>query len=159
MAMATTMYHTEKDPIHRVNYKTDKVVIPRGEKQRRLHKAFLRYHDPDNWPMIREALQKMGKAHLIGYGKKHLVPPTQPANHPTGQKQAESAARKPGVTSRQPRKGQILTQHTGLPPRQGTQGKKAAPTANRQEPGRAEGRRPAPRSNTRNHNGPGKRGR
>jgi len=25
----------------------------------RLHKAFLRYHDPENWPLLREALQRM----------------------------------------------------------------------------------------------------
>ncbi len=114
MAMATAMYHSERDPIHRVSYKSEKVFTARGLKQRRLHKAFLRYHDPDNWPMIREAMERMGKAHLIGYGKKHLVPPTQPASHPTG-KQANA---KGGTTKKsQPRKGQILTQHTGLPPR------------------------------------------
>ena len=114
MAMATAMYHSERDPIHRVSYKSEKVFTARGLKQRRLHKAFLRYHDPDNWPMIREALERMGKAHLIGYGKKHLVPPTQPANHPTG----KPANAKGGATKKsQPRKGQILTQHTGLPPR------------------------------------------
>lgn len=123
MAMATAMYHTEKDPIHRINYKTDKVVIPKGEKQRRLHKAFLRYHDPDNWPMLREALKKMGKAHLIGFGKKHLVPPTQPANHPTAKlnDSGKTTRRKPnpGGTRAKAGKGKILTQHTGLPPREG----------------------------------------
>lgn len=108
MAMATTMYHTERDPLHRIDYKSDKVYIPKGARQRRLHKAFLRYHDPDNWPLLREALIRMGKAHLIGYGKKHLVPPTQPANHP-------SASRANGGGA--PRRGLILTQHTGLPPR------------------------------------------
>ncbi len=135
MASATAMYHSERDPLHRVNYKSNKVVIPKGERQRRLHKAFLRYHDPDNWPMLREALERMGKAHLIGYGKKHLVPPTQPANHPsakkhgsklnpkgnTGAKPAQKA--KPnlsaaGIRKKTPRKGVILTQHTGLPPRE-----------------------------------------
>jgi len=123
MAMATTMYHTEKDPIHRVNYKTDKVFIPKGEKQRRLHKAFLRYHDPDNWPMLREALKRMGKAHLIGFGKKHLIPPTQPANHPTAKlnKASATASRKPNPAGTRVKagKGKILTQHTGLPPREG----------------------------------------
>ena len=128
MAMATAMYHTEKDPIHRINYKTEKVFIPKGEKQRRLHKAFLRYHDPDNWPMLREALKRMGKAHLIGYGKKHLVPPTQPANHPTAKlnKAEIDKPRKPnpGGTKAKAGKGKILTQHTGLPPRSGTTAKK-----------------------------------
>jgi hypothetical protein len=50
----------------------------RGIKQRRLHKAFLRYHDPENWPLLRETLQRMGRADLIGNGKKHLIPAWQP---------------------------------------------------------------------------------
>lgn len=127
MAMATAMYHSERDPIHRVGYKSAKVLSAKGLKQRRLHKAFLRYHDPDNWPLIREALTRMGKTHLIGYGKKHLVPPTQPANHASAKKVANTEFSKPGGTQGgshrstsknvRVRKGQILTQHTGLPPR------------------------------------------
>jgi len=121
MAMATTMYHTEKDPIHRVNYKSDKMVIPKGELKRRLHKAFLRYHDPDNWPILREALKNMGKAHLIGYGKKHLIPPTQPANHASSKTAAKQSAGRAKAG-----RGKILTQHTGLPPRAGNRPGKAA---------------------------------
>ena len=140
MAMATAMYHTEKDPIHRINYQTETVFIPTGEKQRRLHKAFLRYHDPDNWPMLREALKRMGKAHLIGYGKKHLVPPTQPANHPTAKlnKSEPEKRRKPnpGGTKAKAGKGKILTQHTGLPPRSGTTAKKAQSRRNAKPAGR-----------------------
>lgn len=111
MASATAMYHTEKDPLHRVDYKSEKMPIPKGAIQRRLHKAFLRYHDPDNWPMLREALTKMGKAHLIGYGKKHLVPPTQPKSATRNAKLKKTSA-----TSKM-RKGRFHTQHTGLPPR------------------------------------------
>jgi hypothetical protein len=47
-------------------------------KVRRLHKAFLRYHDANNWPTLREALRRMGRADLIGPGKQHLVPAWQP---------------------------------------------------------------------------------
>ncbi|MGB1110976.1 MAG: YgiQ family radical SAM protein [Gammaproteobacteria bacterium] len=100
MALATAMYHTGKDPLHRISRKSDKVYVPKGERQRRLHKAFLRYHDPANWPMLREALQKMGRADLIGNGKKHLVPRFQP-------KGTETGASKQGKPFR--------TQHTGLP--------------------------------------------
>lgn len=75
MANATTMYHTEKNPIHKITRKSEKVDIVKGTRHRRLHRAFLRYHDPANWPMLREALKNMGKAHLIGNGEKHLVPP------------------------------------------------------------------------------------
>ena len=51
----------------------------RSGRQRKLHKAFLRYHDPENWPLLREALKAMGRADLIGNGKKHLIPAWQPA--------------------------------------------------------------------------------
>lgn len=111
MASATAMYHTEKDPLHRVDYKSEKMPVPKGAIQRRLHKAFLRYHDPNNWPLLREALNNMGKAHLIGYGKKHLIPPTQPKSETRNSKMKKSSA-----TSKM-RKGRFHTQHTGLPPR------------------------------------------
>ncbi len=75
MANATTMYHTGKNPIHKVNHKSEQVDVAKGERQRRLHRAFLRYHDPANWPLLRQALKDMGKVHLIGNGQKHLVPP------------------------------------------------------------------------------------
>ena len=64
----------------------------RGEKRRRLHKAFLRYHDPNNWPLLRAALQKMGRADLIGPSKKHLIP----AYQPKGSGYASEGRRGPG---------------------------------------------------------------
>jgi uncharacterized radical SAM protein YgiQ len=78
MSIATAMYHSGKDTLHKFNRKQGNIIIPKGIKQRRLHKAFLRYHDPDNWPLLREALKSMGKAHLIGNGSNHLVPSFQP---------------------------------------------------------------------------------
>jgi uncharacterized radical SAM protein YgiQ len=75
MANATTMYHTAKNPIHKISHKSEGVSVAKGERHRRLHRAFLRYHDPANWPTLRKALKDMGKAHLIGNGSKHLVPP------------------------------------------------------------------------------------
>jgi uncharacterized radical SAM protein YgiQ len=107
MAVATAMYHGGKNPLRKVTRTSEAVHIPRGLKVRRLHKAFLRYHDPDNWPLLREALKRMGRADLIGNGKRHLVPPWQPRG--TGG-QGEG-------TRRPARKGAFLTQHTGLPPR------------------------------------------
>ena len=61
---------------------SDKVEAIKGLRQRRLHKAFLRYHDPDNWPLLREALQAMGRADLIGSGPHQLVPAQQPSGRP-----------------------------------------------------------------------------
>src|SRR5690606_25291839 len=75
MANATTIYHTEMNSLKNINKANDEVVaVPKGERQRRLHKAILRYHDPKGWPQIREALIKMGLKHLIGRGKGCLVP-------------------------------------------------------------------------------------
>jgi len=78
MAIATTMYHSGKDTLHKVGRNADNIAIPKSVKQRRLHKAFLRYHDPKNWPLLREELKAMGRADLIGNGKRHLVPGFQP---------------------------------------------------------------------------------
>jgi uncharacterized radical SAM protein YgiQ len=79
MAMATAMYHSGKNPLRKVTKSSEDVPIPKAGGVRRLHKAFIRYHDPANWPLLREALIRMGREDLIGNSKKHLVPAYQPA--------------------------------------------------------------------------------
>jgi uncharacterized radical SAM protein YgiQ len=109
MASATAMYHTGYSPLRSLAKPTP-VEVPKGLSRRRLHKAFLRYHDANNWPMLREALVRMGRADLIGGGKHHLVPPWQPA----GTGQAFEGRR--GAARRKVGRGSALSQHTGLPP-------------------------------------------
>jgi uncharacterized radical SAM protein YgiQ len=115
MATATAMYHSGKNPLHKVNHGSEDVVIPKGLRVRRLHKAFLRYHDANNWPLLREALRRMGRADLIGNGRRHLVPAYQPIGTSGGQE----GRRKPAA-----RVTPFRTQHTGLP---------LAPRARRQQ--------------------------
>ena len=80
MAVATAMYHSGVSPLRGVRHGgSEKVTTAKGLRQRRLHKAFLRYHDPENWPLLRETLKRMGRADLIGSGKHQLVPTWQPA--------------------------------------------------------------------------------
>lgn len=79
MAMATAMYHSGKNPLRKVTVDSDNVEIPKASGVRKLHKAFIRYHDPNNWPILREALKNMGRTDLIGNGKKHLIPAYQPS--------------------------------------------------------------------------------
>lgn len=79
MALATTMYHTERNPLRKLSRDGEHVGTVRNARQRKLHKAFLRYHDANNWPLLREALKEMGRADLIGNGKKQLIPAWQPA--------------------------------------------------------------------------------
>jgi uncharacterized radical SAM protein YgiQ len=102
MASATAMYHSGKNPLRRVTRTSEEVTIPKGLRVRRLHKAFLRYHDPNNWPLLREALRHMGRSDLIGSGRQQLIPAYQPAG--TGERS-------------EGRRAPFRTQHTGLPPR------------------------------------------
>jgi hypothetical protein len=117
MAVATAMYHSGKNPLHKVTRASEDVYIPKGTRVRRLHKAFLRYHDPNNWPLLREALRHMGRADLIGNGKHHLVPTYQPIGtgraHEGKRKPRPAAAARPsgGAAKSRP----FRTQHTGLP--------------------------------------------
>ncbi|MET0357431.1 MAG: YgiQ family radical SAM protein, partial [Cellvibrio sp.] len=83
MSLATAMYVSERNPLKKLTYKSGKITIPRGLDQRRLHKALLRYHDPAGWPVIREALTKMRKGHLIGSAASALIPAEDPKQHST----------------------------------------------------------------------------
>jgi uncharacterized radical SAM protein YgiQ len=99
MSAAGAMYHSGKNTLKKVKRQGGDITVPKGIKVRRLHKAFLRYHDPENWPMLRDALQKMGRADLIGNGKRHLIPTWQPAG--TGDKgEGKRITRKAGAAER-----------------------------------------------------------
>ena len=147
MATATAMYHTDLNPLKGISRHTtgpgaraEKVDTVRGERRRRLHKAFLRYHDANNWPLLREALKSMGRADLIGNGKHQLIPTYQPAagtgyvsarrknsTPASGRTSPVSAASAVSATAAV-KPGRMLTQHTGLPPRE-TGSAPAAPGA------------------------------
>ena len=117
MSVAAAMYHSGKNTLHKLKRKGGDVSVPKGIKVRRLHKAFLRYHDAENWPVLREALKRMGRSDLIGNGKKHLIPTWQPSG--TG-KQGEGRRTNKGANQRQglnrtkpTAKGKVIrTQHT-----------------------------------------------
>jgi uncharacterized radical SAM protein YgiQ len=115
MATATAMFHSGKNPLRKVKYKSGKIVQVKGPQQRKLHKALLRYHDPDNWELIRQTLREMNRADLIGDGERHLVPEDQPKATQT----YRAARRKNTKEAHQRKTGKkALTQHTGLPPRE-----------------------------------------
>jgi uncharacterized radical SAM protein YgiQ len=135
MATATAMYHTNRNPLRKITRDSETVDIVRGDKRRRLHKAFLRYHDANHWPLLRDALKAMGRADLIGNGKHHLIPTFQPLTDGgytsarrknssvvgakvkgrTGGSGTVAAPAAPQRVAAKP--GRLLTQHTGLPPR------------------------------------------
>ncbi|MBG9387018.1 YgiQ family radical SAM protein [Caenimonas aquaedulcis] len=120
MATATAMYHSGRNTLRKVRRTAtdeDTVDIVRGERRRRLHKAFLRYHDANNWPLLREALKAMGRADLIGNGKHHLIPSFQPVTDGSYQSARRKNSTPLAARPASPAKGRLLTQHTGLPPR------------------------------------------
>jgi radical SAM superfamily enzyme YgiQ (UPF0313 family) len=96
MSTATAMYYSGRNPLQRVSREKGEVEVVKGAVNRRLHKAFLRYHDPLNWPLLRRTLRHMGRTDLIGNSRAHLVPRTQ-----------YSTLHKP--------KRSFRTQHSGLP--------------------------------------------
>ncbi len=151
MATATAMYHSGLNPLKGLSReagRAEKVDIVRGDRRRRLHKAFLRYHDANNWPLLRDALSEMGRADLIGNGKHHLIPTYQPTTDGSYQSARRKNSTPVGIktsvakpagkakivvpgraSAAAPQAGRILTQHTGLPPR--VTGSKAAPKKGR----------------------------
>jgi uncharacterized radical SAM protein YgiQ len=115
MATATAMYHSGRNPLHRVRYKSEAVEVVKDARRRRLHKAFLRYHDPQHWPLLRAALMAMGRVDLIGSSSHQLIPHEQP----DAGKDYRAPRRKNSWPAHQRRlKGTLLTRHTGLPPGQ-----------------------------------------
>jgi uncharacterized radical SAM protein YgiQ len=107
MATATAMYHSGKNPLRRITRSSENVTVPKGTRVRRLHKAFLRYHDPENWPLLRETLRHMGRANLIGSGRQHLIPAFQPPgtglrSRPAGARPAPFRTHHPRPVARKP---------------------------------------------------------
>ncbi len=133
MATATAMYHSGRNPLGRITRSSETVDVVRGERRRRLHKAFLRYHDANNWPLLRDALKAMGRADLIGNGKQHLIPTFQPLTDGgyTSARRKNSTVTPKTSMRNEPTKGRVLTQHTGLPPRVNGAGKPSANAAKR----------------------------
>ena len=148
MASATTMYYSEKNPLHQVTYKSEKVQTAKSPEQRKLHKAFLRWHDPKNWPLLRQAIAAMGRQELIGDGENQLIPHykkgeedlvyeahrrknkggehqkrveqkkgSKGSNAPVNAQQVKPKQGGNNNAKQSPKKGTVLTRHTGLPPR------------------------------------------
>ncbi|MBS7325865.1 MAG: YgiQ family radical SAM protein [Thiopseudomonas sp.] len=122
MATATAMYHSGKNPLRKITYKSEGVALSKSPEQRRLHKAFLRYHDPKSWPLLHEALIRLNRRDLIGDGPNCLIPAKQP------QSTDYRSPRRKNSTPVKAEKGTLLTQHTGLPPREnGSKPKRSRP--------------------------------
>jgi uncharacterized radical SAM protein YgiQ len=145
MCNATAMYYSETNPLKRVKYKKrEEVTVAKGERQRRLHKALLRYHDPQNWPIIREALTAMGKAYLIGDKPNCLVPTDdlekrtpaqrrQSGRHGANRFATKHTKSQPGFEPLAAKTGNskpTTNRHNGKPSTQGQSQSRAKPSGN-----------------------------
>ena len=104
MSVATAMYYSERNPLKPIRKNSEQVGTAKSLKRRQLHKAFLRYHDPNNWPLLRQELRYMGRADLIGPGKECLIP---------GESRRERDNR--GRTQNSPKGHRFTTNHQGIP--------------------------------------------
>ncbi|CUA82306.1 uncharacterized radical SAM protein YgiQ [Gulbenkiania indica] len=117
MALATTMWHTRRNPLKKLSRSSEKVDVVRDGYRRKLHKALLRYHAPENWQIIHDALVDMGRTDLIGNRRDQLIPPRPPgsglaapgrfnpartAHHPTKRFQDAPPARAPKMGGPKP---------------------------------------------------------
>ncbi|WP_420555435.1 YgiQ family radical SAM protein [Neptuniibacter marinus] len=116
MATATAMYHTGRNPLKRLSYKrrSEHVETIKGERQRRLHKAFLRWHDPGNWDLLRAALTEMGRADLIGDRVDQLIPAKEVESNRKSTSRRKNSNR--NVTTERGEK-KFQTKFTGFPKR------------------------------------------
>ncbi|WP_440027250.1 YgiQ family radical SAM protein [Chromobacterium amazonense] len=134
MALATTMWHTRRNPLKRLGRSSEKVDVVRDGYRRKLHKAFLRYHHPDNWQIIHDALIQMGRSDLIGHSKHCLIPPTPPGDKAAAvrHKMGATMSRGKATGARQAPQGQ-----RGKPATVGARGTGGKPGSGKPQAGRS----------------------
>ncbi|MEN3031813.1 YgiQ family radical SAM protein [Chromobacterium amazonense] len=134
MALATTMWHTRRNPLKRLGRSSEKVDVVRDGYRRKLHKAFLRYHHPDNWQIIHDALINMGRSDLIGHSKHCLIPPTPPGDKAAAvrHKMGATMSRGKATGARQAPQGQ-----RGKPATVGARGTGGKPGSGKPQAGRS----------------------
>ncbi|WP_199153023.1 YgiQ family radical SAM protein [Chromobacterium sp. ASV23] len=134
MALATTMWHTRRNPLKRLGRSSEKVDVVRDGYRRKLHKAFLRYHHPDNWQIIHDALINMGRSDLIGHSKHCLIPPTPPGDKAAAvrHKMGATMSRGKPTGARQAPQGQ-----RGKPATVGARGTGGKPASGKPQAGRS----------------------
>lgn len=73
---STVMYYTGIDPMT-----GKKVPITDDPHEKKLQRALLQSYRPENAPLVREALRRVGREDLIGYGRECLVRPENGGGH------------------------------------------------------------------------------
>lgn len=74
--VSTTMYYTGLDPLS-----MQPVYVARNPHEKAMQRALIQYRRPENYDLVKEALQKEGREDLIGFGPRCLIPPRKMADH------------------------------------------------------------------------------
>ncbi|MCD8105527.1 MAG: YgiQ family radical SAM protein [Lachnospiraceae bacterium] len=73
--ISTCMYYTGLDP------RTMKpVYVEKNPHRKKLQRALIQYRNPENYELVREALELAGRTDLIGYGQECLIRPRRGAS-------------------------------------------------------------------------------
>ena len=91
---STVMFYTGIDPLT-----MKKVYVATDYHEKQLQRALLQYNRPQNAPLVREALIKLGREDLIGFGPECLVRPerTQSQKPSQSTKKPTQNAKKPSA--------------------------------------------------------------
>lgn len=89
--VATCMYHTGIDPMS-----GNKIYVAKGLRERRMQKALLLFNKPENYDLVREALEQAGREDLIGDGPDCLISSRRPRQSQSKSAGQRSARQKNG---------------------------------------------------------------
>ena len=96
--VSTCMYYTGIDPRTMEN-----IYVPKRAHEKAMQRALMQYSLPENYDLVREALEREGRTDLIGWDKKCLIRPVRPAQKPVrrgerNQKTGRRSENKPALT-------------------------------------------------------------
>ena len=77
--LSTVMYYTGLDP-----RTMEPVYVPKNPHEKAMQRALMQYRRPQNYFLVREALQKAGRTDLIGFTPKCLIRPYPPKEKKAG---------------------------------------------------------------------------
>lgn len=72
-SLSTTMYYTGINPLT-----GEKVYVPKNQHEKNMQRALMQFSKPENYKIVREALEKAHREDLIGNGPKCLIPEYPP---------------------------------------------------------------------------------
>ncbi|WP_235421694.1 YgiQ family radical SAM protein [Collinsella tanakaei] len=73
--MSTCMYYTGVDP-----RTMEPIYVARDPHEKAMQRALIQYRKPENYKLVREALERAGRRDLIGYDRHCLIRPVPPRN-------------------------------------------------------------------------------